>query len=166
MDPISAAAGAIAFVQAATAIAKGVALLRSLENAPTEFHGLLSELQALQTVVSQAKISATAANTVSGFQGLHDDLSQTVNELDVLSKRLVAGGHNDENLAERPKISRIRWRLERDNIYHLRDRARSLRGSLSAFLAVVNAAERFVEFPCVLVGLFLVFIDTWLSLEI
>ncbi|KAK4446675.1 ankyrin repeat-containing domain protein [Podospora aff. communis PSN243] len=144
MDPISATAGAIAFVQAATAIAKGLSVLRSLENAPAEFQALLSELQALQTVASQAKISASATHSTraqAGLQSPHADLSQTVDTLDGLTKRLIAGRENDQTQHGRPKISRVRWRLEKDNIYHLRDRARSLRECLSAFFVAVNAAE-------------------------
>jgi hypothetical protein len=49
-DPLSVAASAVAFIQAAAAIGKGVQALRSLGNLPAEIHGLSNDLTALQTL--------------------------------------------------------------------------------------------------------------------
>ncbi|KAH6885408.1 ankyrin repeat-containing domain protein [Thelonectria olida] len=149
MDPVSAAASAIAFVQAAAAIGKGINALRSLGKAPAEVCALLNELTTLQSLSSRVQQnhlspldggSDAKVDDLGLLKKLCEDLSATVDSL----KSLVERFDDTKKRLNKPgqrQVLQIKWMREREHVYQLRDKARLTREYLSAFLVSMNSSE-------------------------
>src|SRR5689334_1765058 len=134
MDPVSLAAGAIAFLQAAAVISKGVQALRALGRAPEEVRSLINELVTLQALASKLEQDLALLNTrseersangdVPRLQHLHGELSSTLSGLHGMVHRLVSNSKG-LNKDGHHRIPRLRWQLEREHINHLCNKART-----------------------------------------
>jgi hypothetical protein len=157
MDPVSIAAGAIAFLQAAAVIGKGIQALRALGRAPEEVCSLINELVTLQALASKFEQDLALLNTrcqerspggdESQLEHLHGELSSTVTDLHGLVHRFISSSKG-LNKDGHHRIPRLRWQLEREHINHLRNKARTTREYLTAFMTLIQVEEGYVDQGC------------------
>lgn len=157
MDPLSATASAIALLQAATAIGKGIQTIRSLGRAPAELCALLNELTTLQALTSRfeddlntlkSSDNASSLNkgsdSIEALENIHQELSSTIDQLSSLVQRF-AKNSKGRNKDGQHRIPRLRWHLERENINQLRTSAQQSRDYLTAFMTSIQVSNRCVR---------------------
>lgn len=152
MDPVSLVAGGIAFAQAAGAIGKGIATLRSMANAPLEFCDLLNEFETLRMaievntrVIEDIYSDATLQRYRPGLDRICLSLSQNVNQFEASAAKLLRSKDGLNKLGQK-KISKRAWHMERRELYALRDQCRKNQQELTAFMAAVSPAQKQVAF--------------------
>ena len=153
MDPLSVTASAIALLQAAAALGKGIQAIRSFRRAPAELCALLNELTTLQALSSQFEgsihtLSSTprsgnTADALSALANIHQELAITIDQLDSVVQRFVKDSKGFNKDGQR-RIPRLRWHLERENITQLRNTAKRSREYLTAFMASIQLSKRYV----------------------
>lgn len=152
MDPLSVAASAIAFLQAAKAIGQGVKFIKSLKAAPAEFCDVLNELSTLHALVIQLErilrlhdgatlIEQNGEPDSVVFMGqLTKSLASTTNSLESLVQKLRNSSRRSYDDNEH-YIPRLRWHLEREAILRLRDDARQTREYITTLIASLHLTQ-------------------------
>lgn len=148
MDPLSATASAIALIQAAAAIGKGIKAIQSFGRAPTELCSLLNELTTLQSLSSRFEVDISSLNDCSTIPAekrqaalvdlriIHDELSTTIAQLESFVQRFIDNSKG-VNQHGQHRIPRLRWQLEKENIFQLSKTARRTREYLTAFVTSI-----------------------------
>lgn len=149
-------ASAIALLQAAATIGKGIQAIRSFGRAPAELCALLNELTTLQALSSQFESSLNGLESTlhlqssnaaedhpSALANIHQELSTTIDQLSGVVQRFVkdSKGFNKDG---QHRIPRLRWHLERENITKLRNTAQRSREYLTAFMTSLQLSKRCV----------------------
>ncbi|KAK4206168.1 hypothetical protein QBC37DRAFT_143333 [Rhypophila decipiens] len=149
MDPLSAAASAIALLQAAAAIGKGIKTIRSFGRAPAELCSLLNELTTLQALSSQFEqdirrlkddsclLSDKHNASLFNLSRVHQELSATVEQLESLVERFIRSSKG-LNKHGQYRIPPIRWQLERANVLQLCKTAERTRENLTAIMTSIQ----------------------------
>lgn len=151
MDPLSITASIIAIGQAVVSTGTVIRAVQSFENAPVEFLVLLNDLTSLQAVLEDIKSSChkiEAAPVNSGLknlktlQALEQDLRHIYAELTKLAEKFVTGinGRTRKGL---PRISKIKWLKEKDNIKQLRERSRDVQMRLALAYNAIGVSQKY-----------------------
>ena len=150
MDPLSITAGIIAIGQAVAATGTVLRAVRSFENAPVEFLMLLNDLTSLQAILEDIrsschKLEAAPINSdlknLKTLEALEQDLRQIYTELTKLAEKFVTG-NNGRTRKGLPRISKIKWLKEKDNIKQLRERSRDVQMRLALAYNVFNVSQK------------------------
>lgn len=147
MDPVSLVAGGIAFTQAAVAIGKGIAILRSMANASLEFCDLINEFETLRVVIESNRRVIEDIYNDAALQRYRPDLdriclplSQNVNQFEASAAKLLRSKDGLNKLGQK-KISKRSWHTARRELYTLRDQCRKNQQELAAVMNADSLAQ-------------------------
>lgn len=137
MDPLSITAGVIAVVTAARGTVKGIKKASAYRKAPQEIESLVSELDALHTIVLKISDYLSANDSVSYNEDLVDTLASTQLKVEELEDALKSAGRDSKAFGyDRYRLS---WMRKKSYLLALRDELRVVRLDLVLQLSLLGA---------------------------
>lgn len=148
MEPLSAAASAIALAQAIKELAKFARFAKSLADIPEDYRDFVKELEDISELAE--KVDGLVADhgvlDVKSLNTLKDDLENVVQSLHRLSEdvKRTSREKKSDSFGKTAKISTIRWEKKKSEIAKLRDSMRRTRDNLAFHLQIITFQQTLV----------------------
>lgn len=154
MEPLSAAASAIAFAQATKQLVKFVRFTKSLADIPEDYHAFVKEVEDISELAEKVDglVAEHEALDWQSLNTLKKDLENVVKCLRFLSEDVqhTSKCKRPHSIGNTVNISTIRWERKKSEIAKLRDSMRRTRDNLALHLQMLTFHHMLVynKAPC------------------